>query len=79
MQLDIYRRAEPGGKHSYLAVPAGRELPQEVTDVAWASVDRGRELDAQTLRQTHHIDDAEQQIADKGYAITGVTQQLQDG
>jgi len=79
MQLDIYRRPEPQHKLSYLAVPAGKPLPEEVTDVDWVSEARGVELDT----DTHHlgrypIDDAGAQIAEKGYAITGLKQQVPD-
>lgn len=35
MQLDIYRRPEPEHKLSYLAVPAGEPIPEEVTNVDW--------------------------------------------
>lgn len=79
MQLDIYKRPEPGGKLSYLVVPAGQAIPAEAENIEWQSVARGQDLDATRLHVQHHIDDAEAQLREKGYAITSVTQQVTSG
>jgi hypothetical protein len=78
MQLDIYRRSEPAHKLSYLAVPAGKPLPEEVTNVDWLVEVQAVELDvdAPTL-PGYAIDDAGRQIREKGYAITSVEHQVQ--
>src|SRR3954468_23457681 len=35
MNVDIYRRSEPGNKLSYLIVPSGQPIPEEATNVDW--------------------------------------------
>ena len=77
MQLDIYRRPEPEHKLSYLAVPAGKPLPQEVTNVDWQMEATAIEMDvdAPSLGE-YAIDDAGRQISEKGYAITSVAHQV---
>lgn len=35
MRVDIYRRAEHDGIFSYLAVPEGKLIPEEVTNTDW--------------------------------------------
>src|SRR5690606_13038469 len=35
MRLDIYRRPEPEGRFSYLAVPEGKPIPQEAINTDW--------------------------------------------
>ena len=80
MQLDIYRRPEPEHKLSYLVVPAGKVLPEEVTDVDWQVEAKGVELDVDAPRiDEYAIDGAGRQISEKGYAITSVADQVQDG
>ena len=77
MQLDIYRRPEPEHKLSYLAVPAGRRLPEEVTDVDWLVEALSVELDADAPSlDGYAIDGAARQIAEKGYAITSLGHQV---
>ena len=78
MQLDIYRRPESEHKLSYLAVPAGQELPQEVTNVDWQVVATATEMDveAPSLRE-YAIDEPGRQIREKGYAITSVAHQVE--
>lgn len=80
MQVDIYRRPEAGNKVSYLLVPHGQPIPDEATNIDWALRkqdvpidDHARHLDA------YEIDDPSGQIAEKGYAITGVTHQVPVG
>ncbi|MEG2962128.1 MAG: DUF6139 family protein [Janthinobacterium sp.] len=73
MRVDIYRRAEHDGIFSYLAVPEGKLIPEEVTNTDWQLEVRASEVadDAQILPD-YHIDHPHQQIAAKGYAITGL-------
>ena len=78
MQLDIYRRPEPEHKLSYMAVPAGKPIPQEVINVDWQQVAKTVELDIGTPHLgKYSIDDAQGQIAEKGYAITSVQHQVE--
>ena len=72
MRIDLYQRAEPAGHISYLAVPEGKIIPEEVINTEWSDVARSMELSDQQARSTYAIDDAEQQIGHKGYAITGL-------
>lgn len=78
MRLDIYRRPEPEHKLSFLAVPAGKPLPEEVTNVDWQNeaTDLELDVDAPSLKD-YAIDDAGAQIAEKGYAITSVQHQVE--
>lgn len=70
MRIDLYQRAEPDGRFSYLAVPEGKIIPDEVVNTEWCDVARGMELGDQQASSTYAIDDAERQIGNKGYAIT---------
>jgi hypothetical protein len=80
MRVDIYRRAESDQRHSYLAVPEGRLIPEEATNTDWASEARGVEGGAQAeLLGKYAIDGLEQQIAEKGYAITSLNARVNDG
>lgn len=73
MKLDIYKRAESGGRYSYLAVPEGGVIPNEVTNVDWESAERGIDFDdnADTM-PAFAIEQPIEQITAKGYAITSV-------
>ena len=73
MRVDIYRRAEHDGIFSYLAVPEGKLIPEEVTNTDWQLEIRASEVadDAQALPD-YHIEQPHQQIAAKGYAITSL-------
>ena len=78
MQLDIYRRPEPEHKLSYLAVPAGEVIPEEVTSVDWLLEATATEMDVDAPSLADYaIDDAGQQIREKGYAITSVLHQVE--
>ena len=80
MQLDIYRRPEPDHKLSYLAVPAGKPIPEEATNVEWLEEARAMELDENSPDLGGYaIEAAGRQIQEKGYAITSVTHQVQMG
>jgi len=77
MRVDIYRRPEPEHKLSYLVVPEGKVLPEEVTNVDWVSERRGIALnESESTWEELGIDAPERQIREKGYAITGVLHQL---
>ena len=71
MRLDIFRRAESNGQFSYLAVPEGREIPQEATNIDWEDhargVDPGEGRDALA---DYDIEEPMEQISSKGYAIS---------
>jgi hypothetical protein len=71
MRLDIYRRAEHGGKYSYLAVPEARNIPEEATNTDWEVEARAYEIndDADKLPD-YRIENVCGQIAEKGYAVT---------
>jgi hypothetical protein len=73
MKLDIYKRAEAGSHFTYLAVPEGAVLPEEVTNVDWESAERGIELaDDADAMPDYAIAQPVEQITAKGYAITSV-------
>ena len=78
MQLDIYRRPEPEHKLSFMAVPAGKPIPQEVDNVDWKLVATATEMDVEAPLAEYAIDPAGEQIRDKGYAITSVTHQVDE-
>ena len=73
MRLDIYRRAENGGKFSYLAVPESRNIPEEATNTDWQVEARALEVedDADHLAD-YSIKHVYEQIAEKGYAVTAL-------
>lgn len=73
MRIDIYRRAEHAGHFSYLAVPEGKLIPEEVVNTDWEPADRSVDVeDGTTHLPDFAIDDPLAQIAAKGYAITSV-------
>lgn len=73
MRVDIYRRPEHGGKFSYLAVPETRNIPGEATNTDWQLEAIAVEVpdDADQLSD-YDIDHLNQQIAEKGYAVTAL-------
>lgn len=76
MQIDLYRRPEAGHKVSYLAVPAGKQIPEEVINTDWSSAGRAVNLADHAQRWSEYgIESPEAQIAEKGYAITSVAEQ----
>ena len=73
MRLDIYRRAESGGKFSYLAVPESRNIPEEATNTDWEVEARAVEVEDEADGiADYDIDQLSQQIAEKGYAVTSL-------
>jgi hypothetical protein len=80
MRLDIYKRAENGGRYSYLAVPEGKEIPQEAANVDWESAERSVDFNERDDKlPDFSIDDPLQQINMKGYAITSVKNLIDAG
>jgi hypothetical protein len=79
MNVDIYRRAEAGHKFTYLLVPHGQPLPEEVTNVDWALRQQGIDVDeASAHLHPYEIDQPGRQIEEKGYAITSVLHQVDE-
>ena len=73
MRVDIYRRAEQGGKFSYLAVPEDKDIPNEATNTDWEVEARALEVEdeAESIPD-YDIDKLTEQIAEKGYAVTAL-------
>ncbi|QJD89673.1 hypothetical protein HH213_05890 [Duganella dendranthematis] len=77
MRVDIYSREEAQGKHTYLAVPEGKPIPEEATNTDWHAEAQHVEIDdGQDTLPKYHIDQPLAQIGAKGYAITGVSAQF---
>jgi hypothetical protein len=73
MRLDIYRRPEAGGHYSYLAVPEGKMIPDEATNIDWETAERSVDFDEEDDQLTQFaIEYPLEQISAKGYAITSV-------
>ncbi|RZI44763.1 hypothetical protein EGT07_04970 [Herbaspirillum sp. HC18] len=73
MKVDVYKRPEREGLFSYLAVPEGRPIPSEATNIDWETAENSIDLD-ENNEPVHGFsaDDALSQISDKGYAISSV-------
>lgn len=73
MRVDIYRRSEPAGRFTYLAVPEGKLIPQEATNIDWEAAQRSLDLnEGENSLEQFFIEEPFQQISAKGYAITSV-------
>ncbi|MES2152063.1 MAG: DUF6139 family protein [Pseudomonadota bacterium] len=73
MRLDIYRRAEQGGKFSYLAVPEAHYIPQEATGTDWQVEARALDIaDGADQLPEFDIRHLSAQLAEKGYAMTAL-------
>ncbi|CAN5143540.1 hypothetical protein BH11PSE11_BH11PSE11_05950 [soil metagenome] len=73
MRLDIYRRTEIGGKISYLAVPEGKQIPEEAINTDWETDTQAVELDDEADElENYAIEHPIEQISAKGYAITSL-------
>lgn len=70
MRVDIYKRPETQGQFSYMAVPEGKTIPQEVINTDWEIVKPGVECDGAADLQDFPIGKPLEQIEAKGYAIT---------
>jgi hypothetical protein len=73
MKVDVYKRPEQEGIFSYLAVPEGRPIPEEATNIDWETAEHNIDLD-QDNEPVHGLSaqDAFEQINAKGYAISRV-------
>ncbi len=79
MRVDIYRRPEADNKFSHLAVPEGKPIPQEATNVDWSMESQGLELNEESEQWNDYgISQPGRQIAKKGYAITGLHEHTDD-
>jgi hypothetical protein len=79
MRVDIYRRPETDGKHSYLVVPEGRPIPQEAINTDWTCQERGHELDESASHWNDYgIPEPARQLQEKQYAITSVKELKED-
>ena len=73
MRLDIYRRPETDGTPSYLAVPEEQDIPEEATNTDWVIEARSIEVPDEANRLADYsIDRLNEQIAEKGYAMTAL-------
>ncbi len=73
MRVDIYRRAETNHHYSYLAVPEGRLIPEEATNIDWEAEARAVEVGERAEQLSKYaMPRPDQQIAEKGYAITSI-------
>ena len=71
MRVNIFRRTEQGGEYSYMAVPEGRSIPAEATNIDWEAESWGIDLNEETdYLEEFSIAQPMQQIQSKGYAIT---------
>lgn len=75
MIVDLYRRAENGNKYSYLAVPTGKLLPEEVTSTDWQVHSRQLDLEETVRIPSLRVEDVLKQIDEKRYAITHLSDQ----
>ncbi len=75
MIVDLYRRTENGNKYSYLAVPTGKALPEEVTGTDWLVHSRQLDLEQKEAIPSLAVDDVLKQIDEKRYAITHLSDQ----
>ncbi|HJV87425.1 MAG TPA: DUF6139 family protein [Noviherbaspirillum sp.] len=80
MKVDVYKRPEQGGRFSYLAVPEGRPIPEEATNIDWETAEHNIDLD-QNTEPVHGLsaDDALAQIDAKGYAISSISNKVRIG
>ena len=73
MKVDVYKRLEAQGLYSYLAVPEGRPIPDEATNIDWETAEQNIDLD-----ENHETiagipwEEAQRQIRTKGYAISSL-------
>lgn len=71
MKVDVYKRPEQQGLYSYLAVPEGRPIPNEATNIDWETAENSVDLDPDNEPVLGlSADDALEQINQKGYAIS---------
>ncbi len=73
MKVDVYKRPESPGHFSYLAVPEGKPIPNEATNIDWETEAQSVDLDDEHQPVTGlSVQDALEQIELKGYAISSL-------
>jgi len=73
MRVDLYKRPLNNGKYSYLAVPEGKPIPNEATNIDWETDTQGIDLDYNNENLNGLCyENALEQINNKGYAITSL-------
>lgn len=78
MIVDVYKRPEDQGTYSYLVVPDGQEIPQEVTNTDWINDDKRIDISGE-MSDVLNIHEMESQIEEKGYAISNVDNYVKIG
>jgi hypothetical protein len=80
MKVDVYKRPDTRGQISYLAVPEGRPIPHEATNIDWETAEQNIDLD-ENHEPVHgfSVNDAMQQIGSKGYAISSLQAKINIG
>jgi hypothetical protein len=77
MKVDLYKRPDTNGGFSYLAVPAGKPIPNEATNIDWQTVHQGEELRPEEFDLLDaSLDELEAQFDEKGYAISSAQKQM---
>jgi hypothetical protein len=80
MKVDVYKRPDQGGHFSYLAVPEGRPIPEEATNIDWETAESNVDLDDDNEPILGlSPQDALAQIDQKGYAISSVQNKIRIG
>ena len=80
MKIDVYKRPEQEGLYSYLAVPEGRPIPEEATNVDWETAEHNIDLDEDNEPVMGlSAENALQQISVKGYAISSTYNKIRIG
>lgn len=80
MKVDVYKRSEPEGLYSYLAVPEGKPIPNEATNIDWETAENNIDIDEYN-EPVHGLsaEDALAQIHMKGYAISSAQNKIRIG
>ena len=77
MNVDVFRRPESGNKLTYLIVPAGQAIPPEAENFDWELRQSSVHIDeTATLVHPYEVERPRDQIAEKGYAITRLADQV---
>lgn len=80
MKVDVYKRPENTGQYSYLAVPEGRPIPNEATNIDWETAEQNVDLDQHNEAIIGlSAEDALEQIDMKGYAISSAYHKVMIG
>lgn len=77
MKVDIYRREESGNRFTYMIVPHAQPIPQEADNTDWHMRQMNVDIDAAAEHlHPYEVDRPGDQIAEKGYAITRLADQV---